>query len=163
MQFCLKSLTNQIWSNKMFISCTNTHYFKIYVSLPLVENILNSQQKISMKAPLHNNHQFTPFKLVRTAFRPDCSRYDSLRMIPVLFLYLRTKVLRTGTVIFHPPNQTDVFSSARLRRVSSGFCHTFSHWLQRQRILYCACILWPKPSSIKYIDTSVSLLFISQA
>ena len=50
-------------------------------------------------------------------FLNKCSRYDSLRMIPVLFLYLRTKVLRTGTVIFHPPNRTDVISSVRLHRV----------------------------------------------
>ena len=82
---------------------------------------------------------------IRQSFRirfENCFCFDdSLRMIPISSLCLRTKVLRTGTVIFHLSNPTDVFSSARLCRVIHGFRHTFSLWLLWQCILYCACIL----------------------
>ena len=44
------------------------------------------------------------FSILIYSVKDECSRYDSLRMIPSLSLYLRTKVLRTGTVIFYLPN-----------------------------------------------------------
>ena len=55
----------------------------------------------------------------------SCSRYDPLRMILSPSLYISTMVLRIGTVIFHTPNQSDVFSSARLHRVICGFATPF--------------------------------------